>query len=252
MSKDDVKNFIKEWKKGVALLLIGPAGSGKTYSIHEACKDIGYNILEIDAIDLNLTELRKVVLSKPLVDLIIVIDGIDGLPLTEQSKITKIINESYIPIILTSCSSVVAQELMKACKIVYYNKPKTGELLNIVNDISKKLNLKPNYEALKGDYRQAILSVYGSQGYEGEEKIMDILKKYFKELKIEEVNDRVLIGILDNSHNLYGIYTYLLVKALTIADIIKKPHPLILNDFKYHGTIFRSYFYEKLKMAYST
>ena len=246
----EIKEFLISWNKGSSLLLIGAPGTGKTASIKYVCEELKYNIWEIDSNDLDVNELARKSKMKPLTNILIAIDNIDELSASAQTTLAKIIKESNIPIILTAHKQyTITKALMDVSKPVYYGKPRASDLLSVANELAKQLNLKPNYEALKGDYMQAILSVYGSQGYESEESIMQIIKNYFNTLKIEEINDKILITILDNSHKHYGFYTYLLVKALSIADITKRPEPLKIKELAYNGQISTSYFFEKLKLS---
>jgi Cdc6-like AAA superfamily ATPase len=248
----EIKEFIQNWKKGNSLLLIGSSGTGKTASIKQVCEELKYGIWEIDYTDINFEDLMKKCKLKPIYNMVIIIDNIDELPESQQSKLIKIIKESNIPIIMTAYKQYqVNEDLLKICKVIQFYKPKAGDMLKLVNEVSKQLNLKPNYQALKGDFRQALYSVFGSQGYESEESLMQIIKNYFNNLKLEEINDKILITILDNSHRFYGFYIYLLVKSLAVSDFTKRPEPLKLNELKYSGSIIPSYFYEKLRISSS-
>jgi hypothetical protein len=134
-------------------------------------------------------------------------------------------------------------------KVIYFYKPKADVMLSIADEVSKQYNLKPNYKAFKGDLRQVIYSIFGSRGYESEESLLQIVKNYFNKLELDEVNNKILITILGNSHKFYGFYVYLLVKALSISDKTKHTEPLKLEELKYSGQVVSSYFFEKLKLT---
>jgi replication-associated recombination protein RarA len=245
-----IEEFIANWKKGDVLLLIGSSGTGKTEAIKKACEKLNYNMWDIDSVDLDVEDLKRKCSLKPFSNVLVVVDVVDNLPFSVQSRLADVVKESNIPIIITAHEQRnVAKALLNVCKVVYFNKPKARDLLNVANEYSKKVGLKPNYDALKGDYRQALLSVYGSGGYESREGIMQIIKNFFTNLEIEEVDERVLINILDNSHKLYGFYTYLLVKALCVADKAKRVEPLKMEEFKHGGSLSVSYFYEKMRLV---
>ena len=246
----EIKEFIISWKKGQALLLIGASGTGKTASIKQVCEELKYQIWEVDWTEIDFEKLIQKCKLKPINNIIIVVDNVDELSDSQQNKLVKLIKESNIPIIMTAQKQYqVNDELLKICKVVQFYKPRAGDMLSLANELSKQLNLKPNYQALKGDYRQVLYSVLGSQGYESEESLIQIIKNYFNKLQLDEINDRILINILDNSHRFYGFFTYLLVWAVSSADRTKRVYPLLLEELKYSGSISSSYFYDKVRLS---
>jgi replication-associated recombination protein RarA len=62
--------------------------------------------------------------------MVVVIDNIDELPESQQTKLIKIIKESNIPIIMTAYKQYqVNEDLLKICKVVQFYKPKAGDML---------------------------------------------------------------------------------------------------------------------------
>jgi len=233
-------------------LLVGPPGSGKTHAIYQTATANGFTVHEVDAIDLNLDSFAKQISSKPLIPTVYVIDIIDNLPTQEQRRLAKILKTTLNPIVLTAYNKYkVADDFAVTCELIVMRRPQVQELLKTSLTKAQELGLKPNLSALNSrDYRQAILSVYGSEGYESEPSILPIVERYFRTGEIDTVDPNVLVTIVDNVGKLYGIYAYLLVKAVATADLTRRPEPLHLPELKGKATnVNPSYFLSKLKLA---
>jgi hypothetical protein len=233
-------------------LLIGPPGSGKTHAIHQVAKSRGFNVVEVDAIDLDIDSFAKQVALKPLIPTVFVIDIVDVLSIREQKRIAKILKSAVNPVFLTAYNKYrVADDFAMVCEVVVLRRPLVQELLKVANAKAQELGLKPNLSALNSrDYRQAILSVLGSEGYDVEPSVLPIVERYFRAGEIDTVDPNVLVTIVDNVGKFYGIYAYLLLKAVATADLTKRPEPLQLPELKGKVTsVSQSYFLAKLKLA---
>jgi hypothetical protein len=233
-------------------LLIGPPGSGKTRAIHQVAASKGFNVVEVDAIDLDLEAFAKQIVLKPLVPTVYVIDIIDTLSLQEQRKLSKLLKTSVNPVFLTAYNKYkVSDDLAIVCEAVMLRRPQVHELLKVANAKAQELGLKPNLSALNSrDYRQAILSVYGSEGYESEPSILPIVERYFRTGEIDTVDPNVVVTIVDNVGKLYGIYAYLLLKAVATVDLTRRPEPLQLPELKGKVTsVSPSHLLSKLRLA---
>ena len=233
-------------------LLVGPPGSGKTHAIRQVAMSKGFNVVEADAIELDLNAFAKQISFKPLVPTVYVIDIVDAMALQEQRRLAKKLKTAVNPVFLTAYNKYrVADDLAIVCELVMVWRPQVHELLKVANAKAQELGLKPNLSALNSrDYRQAILSVYGSEGYEAEQSTLPIVERYFRTGEIDTVDPNVLVTIVDNVGKLYGIYAYLLVKAVATADLTRRPEPLHLPELKGKATsVNPSYFLSKLKLA---
>jgi hypothetical protein len=233
-------------------LLIGPPGSGKTHAIYQVAMARGFTVHEIDAVDLNLDAFEKLLSFRPLFPIVYVIDIIDALSLQEQRRLAKMLKTAVNPIVLTAYNKYrVADDFAVVCELVMLRRPLVQELLKVANAKAQKLGLKPNLNALNSrDYRQAILSVYGSEGYEVEPSTLPIVERYFRAGEIDTVDPNVLVTIVDNVGKLYGIYAYLLLKAVATADLARRPEPLQLPELKGKVTsVSPSHLLSKLKLA---
>jgi hypothetical protein len=233
-------------------LLVGPPGSGKTHAIHQVAVAKGFNVVEADAIELDLNAFARQISFKPLVPTVYVVDIIDALSLQEQRRLAKILKATVNPVFLTAYNKYkVVDDFAVTCEMVVLRRPMAQELLKVANAKARELGLKPNLSALNSrDYRQAILSVYGSEGYEFEPSTLPIVERFFKVGEIDTVDPNVLITMVDNVGKLYGIYAYLLLKAVATADFTKRPEPLQLPELKGRVTnVNPSYFLSKLRLA---
>lgn len=116
---DQIKAFVKAFQSGLsrkkAMLLHGPAGTGKTTLALVTANELGYELFELNASDLrNRTKLDEVM--KPSTEQkslfakgkIILIDEVDGVTSTEYgglAELIAIIEKTYYPIIIT-CNDV--------------------------------------------------------------------------------------------------------------------------------------------------
>jgi len=207
----EVKKFLKEFPRKKALILYGPAGTGKTSLALAAAKENNFEVLELNASDLrNRLKLEQIV--KPATEQrslfkhskIILMDEADGITGTDIGGIPELvtlIGTTRYPIILT-CNDVWQSKLspLRAkCKLVEMKALSTLSILELLKKISDKEGINKNVSFLsqlsiksQGDIRAAINDLQ-SYAYEHnilvdveekrdvEENIFNILRKLFKE-----------------------------------------------------------------------
>jgi replication factor C large subunit len=107
-----IHSFFEQFKKGRALLIQGPCGTGKTSSIHLYAKLNDYDLLELNASDARNQKTLEEFLSKVTGQMslfatkkIILLDEIDGLSGTKDrgalTSLLKFIKSSPFPIVMT-------------------------------------------------------------------------------------------------------------------------------------------------------
>lgn len=171
-----IKEFVLDHKKGKALLLYGPCGSGKTSVVTALAKELNYELLELNASD---ARNKEQLLSRLLPAVkqqsffysgkIILVDEIDGLS-GQQDKggattLAEIIQESPMPMILTA-NDISAQKLkpvLKVCSTILFDKLSPADILTILKRIVQYEKITIDEKALRniatrsdGDVRGAI------------------------------------------------------------------------------------------------
>lgn len=207
----EIKLFLNEFPKRKALILYGPAGTGKTSLALAAAKENNFEILELNASDLrNRLKLEQIV--KPATEQrslfkhgkIILMDEADGVTGTDIGgipELVKLVGTTRYPMIMT-CNDVWQSKLspLRAkCKLVEMKALSVITILELLKKISEKEGINKNISFLsqiavksQGDIRAAINDLQ-SYAYEHnilvdveekrdvEENIFNILRKLFKE-----------------------------------------------------------------------
>ena len=172
--KEFIENFKRQRKK--ALLLYGPAGTGKTTVVYALASEFNLEILEINASNLRNKEQIELVLGNAVrqrslffSSKLILVDEIDGLNTMEDrggiSALAKIIVETTFPIIMTTTNPFEFKfsSLKNKSKLVAFDSVDHNSIFNLLKRIADKENLEYKESDLKklsrmcgGDVRAAI------------------------------------------------------------------------------------------------
>lgn len=131
----DLNKYLTNFKKGKAILLYGPYGSGKTSSVYVLAKKFNKEVLEINASDVRNKDAINSILGNATKQQslfsfnkgkIILMDDIDGISGTKDRggivALIKLISESTFPILIT-CNNPFDQKfssLRKKCNLVEF------------------------------------------------------------------------------------------------------------------------------------
>ncbi|MBI2632355.1 replication factor C large subunit [Candidatus Pacearchaeota archaeon] len=208
---DELKLFLREFPKRKALMLHGPAGTGKTSLVLAAVKEFDLDILELNASDLRNraklegilkpASLQQSLLDKRKVLLMDEVDGVTGSDIGGIPELIRIIEITKHPIIMT-CNDVwqsKLSQLRQKCKLVELKALSREIIIFIMNNIAQRENIKIEHDFLnkiaiksQGDVRAAIndlqsyskgedIYVDSSERRDVEDSIFNILKRVFKE-----------------------------------------------------------------------
>lgn len=208
---EGIKSFLKEFPKRKALIIHGPAGTGKTSLVHAASKENNLEILELNSSDLRNKQkleetlapatIQKSLFKKSKIVLMDEVDGVTGTDKGGIPELLRIINETKFPII-TTCNDVWQSKLspLRAkSKIIELKPLDIGTIVSILSRVAEKenLNKEPKYLKLiaiksQGDLRAALndlqsyssindLTVNTEEKRDVEENIFNILRRIFKE-----------------------------------------------------------------------
>jgi len=190
----ELKQFLKEFPKKKALLLYGPAGTGKTSIVEAAAKENNLEIMELNSSDLrNRKRLEEVLkpaaeqsslFKKGKIILMDEVDGVTGTDIGGIPELLRVIDLTKHPIIMT-CNDVWQTKLAPVrikSKMIELKPLDIGTIASILSRIAEKENLRRDPHFLKqvaiksqGDARAAIndLQVHSSS----EDLLIDITEK---------------------------------------------------------------------------
>ncbi len=268
----ETKDFLKNFPRKKALILYGPAGTGKTSLVLALAKENNLEILELNSSDIrNRSKLEENL--KPATEQsslfkkgkIILMDEVDGVTGSEIGGIPELINliqTTHFPIIMT-CNDIWQSKLspLRAKSKLIEMKPLSIQTISqILKNISEKEkishdNLFLNQIAIKsqGDLRAAIndLQAYSSgknifiettEKRDIEENIFNILKKLFKERSnflnlLDSTHlslDEVLLWIEENIPKEYK------------GESLAKAYEALAHADKFRGRIYKNQFWRFL------
>ncbi len=173
--RDFIINFGKSRAKK-AIIIYGPTGSGKTSSVHALSKELGLEIVELNASDFRNSDSISSIAGSASQQMslfgkgkIILIDEIDGISGQQDrggvAEICKVIDKSKFPIIMTTNDPFDQKfsQLRKSCLLIEYSALTRKDIYSVLEKICKLESISYNEPALKtlslragGDLRGAI------------------------------------------------------------------------------------------------
>lgn len=232
----EVQKFLKEFPKKKALILHGPAGTGKTSLVHAAARENNLEILELNSSDLrNRLKLEETLrpatqqaslFNKGKLLLMDEVDGVTGTDIGGIQELVKLIHSTAFPIIMT-CNDVWQSKLSPVrvkSKIIEMKALDLGTIISLLLKISEQEGLNKSPQFLKqiaiksqGDIRAAINDLESYSQIGGEEidlndkrnvsqSIYNVLRRLFKERQpflelfdtTDESLDEILLWIEEN------------------------------------------------------
>ncbi len=206
-----IKIWLKEWKKGSALMITGPCWCGKSLAIELAAKDLGYELVKSYASDerkygmfeksvINSSRQRSLVSRGK----IILIEDMESM---ESVKgVAELIKSSEYPVVLITDDpyekSLVS--LRKNCKIISFSKIRHDSIAGFLKAACRKHGIACDEGAVEqlarscnGDLRAALIDMEmldsGIQSQrESEEDIFNTLKIIFKTFSIDNAQTAII------------------------------------------------------------
>tara|TARA_Y100000034_G_scaffold67371_1_gene81272 strand:+ start:6610 stop:7782 length:1173 start_codon:yes stop_codon:yes gene_type:complete len=209
---EEIKLFLNEFpKKKKALVLYGPAGTGKTSLVTTAAKENNHEIVELNSSDLrNRKKLEETLapatkqaslFKESKIILMDEVDGVTGSDIGGVPELVRLINTSKFPIIMT-CNDVWQSKLSPVrakSRLVEMKSLSIGAIVSLLFRIVEKEKLNKNPQFLKqiaiksqGDVRAALndlqsysseeeLLIDPSEKRDMEDSIFNLLRRLFKE-----------------------------------------------------------------------
>lgn len=191
--------WLKKWKRGKALMIYGPTGTGKTLIAQLMAKENNMNLLEINSSDDRSASFIKEVLVPASKEgslskkRLILIDDVDSL--SERggiAEIIKIIKDSSYPIILTATDAYdpKLRALRNYCELLKIRRIYTNLIEKSLNQIAFKEKIKIDKDSLRnialnsdGDIRSALNDLENSSNdshRDREKNIFEVLRVIFQ------------------------------------------------------------------------
>ncbi|MCD6557493.1 MAG: AAA family ATPase [Candidatus Aenigmarchaeota archaeon] len=195
----EIKKWIKKNKKGGALIITGPPGSGKTLSVELIAKELKYDLIKLGAGDFrNPENIKKLLLSSQQKSLmskgkIIFIDELDSVSSSGFKAVHELIKQSPYPIVMI-VDDIYSRKLVnikKKCDIVKFYKIRQPSLMKFLKKIAEKEGIRTNDIILKkivatsnGDVRAALNDLESLSVNPGEDNYRDVENKIFETINV--------------------------------------------------------------------
>ncbi len=248
--KKIIEDWVEKWKNNVpqpCLLLIGPAGTGKTSIAHvianEFSEFIELNASDKRSYDIIMNTVGESSTTKSLYSgehKLIILDEVDGIHGNDDRggtrAIGKIIKETQHPIVMTANDfySKRLTSIKPKCQVVKINKVHTNSINALLKKICKKEGIEADPVAIKelakrsnGDMRSALNTL---------QTISDESKKL-------ELSDLDLISQKDNTNNIFDTVR----RVLKSKNIVKIKRSMMLDE---DPTLVMEYLAENIPREY--
>jgi len=195
----EIKKWIKKNKKGGALIITGPPGSGKTLSVELIARELKYDLIKLDAGDFrNPENIKKLLLSSQQKSLmskgkIIFIDELDSVSSSGLKAVHELIKQSPYPIV-TIVDDIYSRKLVnikKKCDVIKFYKIRQPSLMKFLKKIAEKEGIRTNDIILKkivatsnGDVRAALNDLESLSVNPGEDNYRDVENKIFETINV--------------------------------------------------------------------
>jgi len=196
-----VNEWLNQWKRGKALLIYGPSGTGKSLIVNLVAKERNMNLFEINASEKRSASFIKERLlpaskeSSLLGERLILVDDVDSFSEADRGGIAEIINvikASSNPIILIANDAYdpKLRSLRSHCELLRIRKIPVNIIEKKLREIALKEKLKLGEESIRrialnsgGDIRSAIndIETYNENTFRDKESnIFEVLNKVFR------------------------------------------------------------------------
>ncbi|MCA9478275.1 MAG: AAA family ATPase [Nanoarchaeota archaeon] len=261
-----VADFFTHFRKGEALFIYGPHGTGKTSSVYAFAAENNYEVMELNAGDTrnqkNLTEWLSQVTGQASLfgnKKIILLDEVDGLSGVKDrgatGVIAKFISTSLFPIVITGVDVFDKKfsALKKSCDLIEYKPVGIDDMVEVLKSFSHidTAQLRSIARNARGDVRAALNDLFTQIVLQSEsefetrkqtEKLSDALIRVFK-----STDPAVVLGSYDDvSEDLDKIFLWVdqnIPKEYTKIEDIEEAYGVVAQADRMFGRIRRWQYY---------
>ena len=167
--------FVKSFRRGQALLIHGPPGSGKSAAVHALAEEAGLELLEVNASDTRNASSIEETIGGALKQgslfgrgKLIFIDEVDGVSGTNDrggvQAIAGLLGTNAFPVILCANDPFDKKfsSLRKACAMIEFSEVSVDAGVKILSNICEKENVKYDMQSLRHLFRRNAGDIRGS------------------------------------------------------------------------------------------
>ncbi len=215
----EIKKFLAGWKKGKALLLHGPVGSGKSVSAKLVAKELGYELVESradeerNAKNLLASSMESGVFFRRK---ILLLEDAETMPMRGIADLVKTSNHPVICILNDAYS--LSPSVRNIFKAVKFDKIKEADIIKFAEDLCKKekiclqkRDIDQLAKACNGDVRSLLIDLeilrFGKHdGFRDvEENVFNTLRIIFKGMHIESSR----IALKNSEKNIEDLFRWI-------------------------------------------
>lgn len=262
----DLKELIRNYKQGRAIMLYGGHGTGKTSAVHALANEFDLEILEINSSDLrdkesmeknvlNAVKQRSLFGRKKM----ILIDDIEGFSISDRGGVgvvSQVIEESSFPVVITVKDpwDRKINSIRTKSNLIGFRSINHVNIFNFLNEICLKENLIFEESILmdiakknEGDLRGAINDL---QGYVTDigirEKKIDIFNVIKKVLKNRDNNVEDVLNEMDINFDDYLLWLDENIAREYKKEELVKAYDRLSKADVFRGRILRQQYYRFL------
>jgi len=249
-TKQVIERIVKFVKARTPLLFYGDPGTGKTSTAHAVARHLGLQVIELNASDErsreDLDKIRRLVRTKTLVPILILLDEADGL--RNWNLLTEILDKPVHPVILTANRrDKIPNRILKLCEQIKFNHPKLQDVARLAAKLARKEGLRLKPGTVTGDVRASLNALlYGGEVCK-EMSDFDLVAGLFTGKDVQPEQHHV-IWVLDNASSFYvGRDLYRAVRLCTVADKTGRPDALRFLPRGSFGDVKYPHYYRRLR-----
>jgi len=209
--KDKI-NLLLNTKRPV--IVVGPTGSGKTYSVYEVAKSRGYTVVEV-----NPNTPKEVVEGvveaighKALFPVLYLFDDVDKFESLDAIDTMKV--DNFVVMTANSLPKL-SQKMLTLCNVINVRKAYMNEVVSL---LSKRIkNGKVNISGLSEDLRSVEAVLKGGEGYK-KRNIKDDVNSFIEGNREKDV-ENMDVWVMDNATRCWwGVDVYRAIEVACLSD----------------------------------